>query len=1299
MSRLTRRADQTEAIEAVSRAFQSRQKRVQLIAPPGSGKTLMGLWVMEALGSREILVLAPSLSIIAQTVVAWTENQTGPAHIKALSVCSDETVADDIARNDVPIPVTTSVSEVAAFLTNVANGPRVIFATYQSAHTVARALQLAGFKARTKELDLVICDEAHRIAGRTDKHFQLVLDDREIPASRRLFMTATPRVLSTRRSDREDERVVSMDDHNHFGHVAYRLSYGQGIELGILADYQIDVLVAYDSEVRRLLQAGHHELTALSQAVASADAMEKGLFRHAFSFHHTKAQATRFADALRDVLIRDGINDVWSSTIFGEATVAARRAELGGMLEMRAGIIANVRALAEGIDAPGLDAIVFVDPKSSVVEIAQIVGRALRRDPGRPDKRAHIVLPLVISRDQSAERQLTSSVWEPVWRLLAAMSAHDERLQEELALAVHQRAWTDAAGKPAEDSETEHLLARSLFLSLPSSIPFERFRKSVALRALEEIRDPWEYAYGRLKAYLAQHAISDVPSSFVDHDGYRLGAWVVAQRSAFHENRLSDQRAVRLESLAGWRWQRRDEEWFDGFRALKRFVKRHGNARVPRFYIDESGLWLEEWVDQQREQFYAGQLPNIRAEALANLPGWQWQRLRFATDRDWSDPEPLASELVRAVELAWSEMSPDAPPPAVLEWRPPRSNEFVWHGHQEVPPFVDWVVRDVVPDLLDSVELTWDAEMLREYDPLQQRFELRHAENRMLSTRHKLDEMIGDVAKQSRLISDFVGIRNPEGPVWKAVQKRPWDEVTKARVVEAMPAANSLLYDAEQVIQRVVLYTALTQATKHFRADRRIATMLHLLAEEEADAKRPGNRDYTLSRLASRFGGPDERLRRTGFPTKRGLDSFLWQLVDIHESSAANRLQRRLRERGLFSERNKHRISANGRPYRWFSSDRPLTHRSGLRRTLDRWRVKEMDDALAALSLRQPGLPNAPAAGPHVSWSRAREIRVEIHQGSRNTRSLCVILPSRMWLSVRRAAELARCTERPRREAEAALEKERKALSRRTAAGRPRQRIRDARQLVAATPLDNVYLLIVSPLIAAEDDGLALRCGCWIEARALNSPAFANPEFRLGAVITKENRIVALWPDFSISPEFRKPLVRCNADGDESPMLQAAVRWLPDLRQWDGQSVFDAFANNKESQSSLTEVTAEARLVIEPSALQPVTRRSGSPARSLMPDGTIVENREQRFNENVRALKEFVGRSGHLFPAKADKPRGINIYMFLQRMEREWHAGTLSDDRRKVLENVPEWLNRVNRTTRGSMQTPEQEAVSRDVTA
>jgi predicted helicase len=217
--------------------------RGQLNLPPGSGKTLVGLWSAEQLRAKRTLILLPSLTLVRQTLDVWATHSTTDFRFPA--VCSDATTADQkdswvVSAAELGHRATTDPTDIADFLQGT--GRRVIFSTYQSSPRIAEA-----FKSTTlTPFDLVIADEAHRCAGKSGPDFAAVLDEAKLPASRRLFMTATPRILTGRAKAQavEDKvEVASMDDEAVFGPVLHSMSFREAIERDILSDYQVVVLV------------------------------------------------------------------------------------------------------------------------------------------------------------------------------------------------------------------------------------------------------------------------------------------------------------------------------------------------------------------------------------------------------------------------------------------------------------------------------------------------------------------------------------------------------------------------------------------------------------------------------------------------------------------------------------------------------------------------------------------------------------------------------------------------------------------------------------------------------------------------------------------------------------------------------------------------------------------------------------------------------------------------------------------------------------------------------------------------
>lgn len=386
---------QQAAIDDVVSGFQ-KHDRGQMIMACGTGKTLAGLWIAEKMHAEATLVLFPSLLLLSNTLSEW--NAHGNEPFKFLPVCSDGTVnkkADDsinFKTSDLSFPSTTDEREIAEFLKK--DGRKVIFSTYQSSPQIAAAYQSADLPP----LDLVIADEAHRCAGKAGADYTTVLDNQKIPATKRLFMTATPKVFQSfvkKRAEESGVEVNSMDDEALFGSVFHKLSFGKAIEQDLLSDYQVaivgvdDTLYAEMISEREFVQT-ENEIETNAQSLAShiglAKAIKKYDLRRIISFHSKVKSADEFQRDFPKVLNwmpEAGRPDgrVVTNYVSGVMSTGQRNQNLRRLGELEDGeraILSNARCLSEGVDVPALDGVAFIDPRGSEIDIVQAVGRAIR---------------------------------------------------------------------------------------------------------------------------------------------------------------------------------------------------------------------------------------------------------------------------------------------------------------------------------------------------------------------------------------------------------------------------------------------------------------------------------------------------------------------------------------------------------------------------------------------------------------------------------------------------------------------------------------------------------------------------------------------------------------------------------------------------------------------------------------------------------------------------------------------------------------------------------------------------------
>ncbi|GAA3289604.1 hypothetical protein GCM10020218_058640 [Dactylosporangium vinaceum] len=376
-----------------------------------------------------------------------------PRPTRVLAVCGDDGVTDPaVLAADLPAATTTDPDRIAAWLAEPAPGRRLIVTTQVSAGHLGDGLRRAGRSA-----DILVVDEAHHTAGRDSKHTALLHSDTTLPAHRRLYLTATPRLGDTG----DSEAVLSMDDPAVFGPVLARYPFAQAIADGWLDDYRIAIVAVTRAELlpvlRTLTGTGRSRVTVdgtegedgpLRMAMvvtALARAATEFDLRRTIVYHPRIATSRAFTDAMPEILaaMPDGIRPDRPLTchhIDGRHDTAYRRAVLTDLADPPGSgwsVVSNARCLGEGVDVPAVDSVVFAHPKTSPTDIVQAVGRALRRNPAGSGI-ATILVPVLAADTPTADAHAAAEAdlagYHTVWDVVRAMRAHDETLAAALDL-------------------------------------------------------------------------------------------------------------------------------------------------------------------------------------------------------------------------------------------------------------------------------------------------------------------------------------------------------------------------------------------------------------------------------------------------------------------------------------------------------------------------------------------------------------------------------------------------------------------------------------------------------------------------------------------------------------------------------------------------------------------------------------------------------------------------------------------------------------------------------------------------
>ncbi len=492
------REHQSRAIKEVVKGLKE-SSRGKLILPCGTGKTLTSLWIKEKMKSKTTLVLVPSLALLRQFKNSWL--QQARKEFDFFCVCSEKdvdrgTVSSRYELGRTGFGVTTDETEIREFI-KLAKDNLVVFSTYQSLRKVSGA-----FQGNLFEFDLVICDEAHRTATRKDTAFAVVHDDKKIKAKKRLYMTATPRVLS-RKLIKKDEGVTKyisdMNDSTVFGNELFRMSFKEAIDLKLLVDYKILAIGVTESEVRSLIKERKYILDEnttvedIANLVALNKVIKNHKTTHALTFHSTINRAKSFKDRYKEFFPRS-----WVETITGKQKFRLRKKKLSEYESRKSGVLTNARCLTEGVDIPSIDCVYFCDTKNSKIDIVQACGRALRiDDTRRGSKVGYIVCPLYHPENTSSiEDFIENSRFDNIVSVLRAMSSHDARIEEEISKLIYGKGKRQVSKKEKSSVSIHSILQldlKGLTEDLFKEVFIETIRKSIPSLRWRPFKDAHSY--------------------------------------------------------------------------------------------------------------------------------------------------------------------------------------------------------------------------------------------------------------------------------------------------------------------------------------------------------------------------------------------------------------------------------------------------------------------------------------------------------------------------------------------------------------------------------------------------------------------------------------------------------------------------------------------------------------------------------------------------------------------------------------------------------------------------------------
>lgn len=470
------REHQIKALKKVEEGLREAD-RGKLIMACGTGKTFTSLKIAEKLAGKgkRVLYLVPSLALMSQTVREWSNDTETPLY--SFAVCSDVQVGkrkakddlSDMNAHDLAFPATTDAAKLAhkisgGLISDDSAGEKmtVVFSTYQSIQVISDAQN----KYDMPEFDLIICDESHRttgakLAGEDDSNFVKVHYQDYIQGKKRIYMTATPRIYHDTvkaKAEEVDAVLCSMDNVELFGETLHEITFSEAVQAQLLTDYKVIVLAVNEetvsASVQKRLSNEHSELDlddatkiiGCYRALTKLDLQDdlradKNPMRRAVAFckdiKSSKLIVDEFAPVVEEYLQEMGADD--ETALYCEAdhvdgTFNAKEREklidwLNNVEDSNTcHILSNARCLSEGVDVPALDAIMFMHPRKSQIDVVQSVGRVMRRAEGK--NLGYVILPVGVPAGIPPEEALNNNEkYKVVWQILNALRSHDDRFE------------------------------------------------------------------------------------------------------------------------------------------------------------------------------------------------------------------------------------------------------------------------------------------------------------------------------------------------------------------------------------------------------------------------------------------------------------------------------------------------------------------------------------------------------------------------------------------------------------------------------------------------------------------------------------------------------------------------------------------------------------------------------------------------------------------------------------------------------------------------------------------------------
>lgn len=378
------RPDQVDIINKSVQHFQTNNKGI-LVMPCGVGKTLLSLWITDALHSNKILIGVPNTLLLRQ----WK-------NVSSLFFAKHNTKCFIVSGN-------VRKEHVKKFLQE--NTKSVVITTYASSHKVLNATVDMGY-----EFDMMIFDEAHHlttcnmIIENTVKKYTQAL---KIKSKKQLALTATMKQLNNKDIDDDEsidnkinKDIVSNDNKKYFGEVIDRKTLLWAIEKKLVCDHVVQTIVIDKKNITNDMMLdifSENDRRIFMAAYASLRSIYDGNTHHLLIYTNSTLNSSKIIECVK-MLINNKYFEIHGLYVHDYRS-NMKRSELKNILDNfeshTYGIISCVYCLGEGWNLPLLDGVVFAENMTSNIRIVQSALRASRKNDNEVNKINKIILPIL----------------------------------------------------------------------------------------------------------------------------------------------------------------------------------------------------------------------------------------------------------------------------------------------------------------------------------------------------------------------------------------------------------------------------------------------------------------------------------------------------------------------------------------------------------------------------------------------------------------------------------------------------------------------------------------------------------------------------------------------------------------------------------------------------------------------------------------------------------------------------------------------------------------------------------------